>query len=416
MHIVIVTMGTDGDVFPFIGLGATLRSRGHRVTFAGPEPYQPMALQHGFHFSCLVSRVNTERFLNTPDLWHPVKSGIHAARWGARLIQDQYDCLQQLTRDKDTVLVSNAGIVAARLVQEKLHRPMATVLLQPGLLPSVYEPPVMPVFPIPAFMPKWMRHVYWRAVDTAGSILIGKSLNRIRKSLGLSPVNRFFRWWLSPQLIIGMFPSWYAALQPDWPLQLQLVGFPQFDGVTTHGLPADLVDFCRESSPPIAFTTGTGMMHGQRFFEIAVEVCSILKRRGILLTRHVHQLPTTLPPSVCHVPFAPFQQLFPLCSVIVHHGGIGTTARALAAGKPQVIMPLAWDQPDNAARICKLGVGAKLSMSHRSASRLATSIENLLTPEIQIRCKALTSRFEPSTPFDMASDLLERFDSSRLND
>ena len=415
MHVILVTMGTDGDVFPYVGLGATLRSRGHRVTFAGPEPYHAMTLQNGLQFSCLVSQTDTEEFLNSPDLWHPVKSGIHAARWGARLIRNQYEVLEQLAADEDTLLVSNAGIVASRLVQEKFRRTMATMLLQPGLLPSVFEPPVMPVVPIPTWMPRWQRHGYWRMVDVAGGILIGRSLNCIRKSLGLPPVHRFFRWWLSPQLIIGMFPSWYAAPQPDWPQQLRLVGFPQFDGGTKLNLPNDLVEFCASRAPPIAFTMGTGMMHGTDFYREAVEACSSLNRRGILLTRYTEQLPNSLPSFIRHVSFASFQQLFPLCSVIVHHGGIGTTARAMAAGKPQVVLPLAWDQPDNSARICRLGAGTKLTIRHRNASQLAAAIAEQLTPEMQTRCSAMVNLFGESNPFELASDLLEKLHRCDFN-
>jgi hypothetical protein len=67
-------------------------------------------------------------------------------------------------------------------------------------------------------------------------------------------------------------------------------------------------------------------------------------RRGILLTRHAQQLPTPLPRAVRHVAFAPFQEILPLCAAVVHQGGIGTMARALAAGMPQLVLPLAWDQ------------------------------------------------------------------------
>src|SRR5438067_403533 len=87
--------------------------------------------------------------------------------------------------------------------------------------------------------------------------------------------------------------------------QLRRAGFPRFDGGASAALPAELVDFCRALAPPIAFTLGTGMRHGAEFFHAAVAACSMLGRRGILLTRHAQQLPT-LPRAVRHVAFAPF--------------------------------------------------------------------------------------------------------------
>jgi rhamnosyltransferase subunit B len=412
MHAILVTMGTDGDVFPYVGLGASLRGRGHRVTLAGPEPYQGLAADHGLSFHCLVSRAATDEFLASPDLWHPIKSGLHGARWGARFIRGQYELLTELAREADALIVTNPGILASRLVQERHGKPVATLLLQPGLLPSLCAPPVMPALPLPQWAPRWAWHIYWRMVDAVGDLLIGGELNRVRESLGLPPVRRLFRWWLSPQLVIGMFPEWYAAPQADWPPQLRLAGFPRFEPGASAGLPAQLVDFCRAAAPPIAFTPGTGMRHGAEFFQTAVEACGMLGRRGILLTRHTHQLPTPLPDAVRHVAFAPFGELLPLCAAVVHHGGIGTTARALAAGTPQLVLPMAWDQPDNAARVRRLGAGSSLGARQRSAARLAKALSELLKPEAQTRCRALSARFGDDDALERAAVWLEELHSS----
>src|SRR4029077_17247403 len=119
--------------------------------------------------------------------------------------------------------------------------------------------------------------------------------------------------------------------------------------------------------PPIAFTFGTGMMHGARLFRASIEACERLGARGILLTGFSDQLPAPLPRLVHHCPYASFQKLFPRCAAVVHHGGVGTTAQALAAGVPQLVLPLAWDQPDNAARVKGLGVGDRLSPNSSAA-------------------------------------------------
>jgi rhamnosyltransferase subunit B len=407
MHAILVTMGTDGDVFPYIGLGARLRGRGHRVTLAGPETYQGLAARHGLAFQCLVSEAAAEEFLASPDLWHPLRSGLHGARWGMRFLRAQYELLTELARDANALIVTNPGILASRLVQDRHGKRVATMLLQPCMLPSVYVPPVMPGVPLPPWAPRWASHIYWRMVDAAGDLLIGRELNRVRASLGLPPVRHVFRWWLSPQLVIGMFPAWYAPPQADWPPQLRQAGFPRFDGGESAGPPADLALFCHEAAPPIAFTLGTGMRHGAKFFHAAVKACSLLGRRGILLTRHARQLPTPLPREVRHVPFAPFQELLPLCAAVVHHGGIGTTARALAAGTPQLVLPLAWDQPDNAARVCRLGAGSSLGARHRSAARLAAALAELLKPQAQARCRALSARFGDEDALERAAVWLE---------
>ena len=383
MHVILATVGTDGDVFPHVGLGAALHARGHRVTLAAPETYRDRAHALGLEFCPLVTVAEVGRMLADPDLWHPFRSGMMMARWGGPMIPRQYEALAALAGQPDSVLVANPGVLAARLVQEKLGVPTASLLLQPGLLPSSTAPPEMPGgLTIPAWLPHPLRRLYWLAVDAAGYALVAPSLNRVRAGLGLSPVRRVFRWWLSPDLVIGLFPGWYAAPQPDWPPQLRLAGFGRFDGAR-GALPEDVRMFCEEGSPPIAFTLGTGMTHAAGFFRTAVAACDALGARGLLLTKYPDVIPARLPPRVRHCAFAPFRQLLPLCGAVVHHGGVGTTAAALEAGCPQLVLPLAWDQPDNAARVAELGVGLALGSRRRSSGHMSHALARLMAPEVR---------------------------------
>jgi len=392
MHVILATVGTDGDVFPHVGLGAALHARGHRVTLAAPETYRARAQALGIEFCALVSVAEVDRMLADPDLWHPFRSGMMMARWGGPMIPRQYEALAALACQTDSVLVANPGVLGARLVQEKLGVPTASLLLQPGLLPSSTAPPEMPGgFTMPAWLPHPLRRFYWLAVDAAGYALVAPSLNRARDGLGLSPVRRVFRWWLSPDLVIGLFPGWYAAPQPDWPPQLRLAGFGRFDGARGE-LPEDVRRFCEEGPPPIAFTLGSGMTHAAGFFRTAVAACDALGARGLLLTKYPDVTPTRLPPRVRHYAFAPFRQLLPLCGAVVHHGGIGPTAAALEAGCPQLVLPLAWDQPDNAARVAELGVGLALGSRRRSSGHMSHALARLMTLEVGDRCRAIASR------------------------
>src|SRR5262249_54389041 len=150
-----------------------------------------------------------------------------------------------------------------------------------------------------------------------------------------------------------------------------LAGFGRFDGSCGQDLGDNLLDFCRAGDPPVASTLGTGMTHRSRFFQAAVTPCETLGVRGLLLTKYSDQLPKKLPSDVLHCGFAPFRRLLPPCAALVHHGGIGTTAAALETGTPQLILPLAWDQPDNAARLRRLGAGDWLGRRQRTGLHLA---------------------------------------------
>lgn len=408
MRVILATVGTDGDVFPHLGLGAVLRARGHRVTLAAPETYRDRALGLGLEFRPLVTAEDVGEMLANPDLWHPLRSGAMMARWGAPMIPRQFEALAGLVRDPDSVLVANPGVLAARMVQEKLGVPTASLLLQPGLLPSSTAPPEMTGgLTIPPWLPHPLRRLYWLAVDAAGYLLVARGLNRVRAGLGLPPIRRVFRWWLSPQLVIGLFPAWYAEPQPDWPLQLRLAGFGRFDGARSE-LPTDVRAFCAAGAPPIAFTLGTGMAHAAGFFRAAVRACESLGARGILVTKFPGLLPSRLPPTIHHCAFAPFRQLLSVCGAVVHHGGIGTTAAALEAGCPQLILPLAWDQPDNAARVVRLGAGASLGRRQRTSGHIARALARLMTPEVRNRCRSVAKCAAEVNGLEVAADWAER--------
>jgi rhamnosyltransferase subunit B len=408
MHAILATMGTDGDVFPFVGLGVQLRARGHQVTLAAPEPYRDLAADLGLEFRPLVTADEAGRMLADPDLWHPLKSGPMMARWGAGLLSRQYELLAALAADPGSVLVANPGVLAARLVQEQRICPMATLLLQPGLLPSTSAPPEMPAgLTLPCGAPRPLGRLYWAALDAAGYLVVGGPLNRLRAALGLGPVRRVFRWWLSPELVVGLFPPWYAAPQPDWPARLRLAGFGRYDGGRGGDLADDVLSFCQAGPPPVAFTLGTGMTHGAAFFRAAAVACASLGARGLLLTKYPQQIPARLPAGVRHCAFAPFRQLLPLCAAVVHHGGIGTTAAALAAGAPQVVLPLAWDQPDNAGRLQGLGVGIRLGPRQRTAGHLARALARLMTGAVRARCRAVADGVGEVDGLEVAAQWVE---------
>jgi rhamnosyltransferase subunit B len=408
LHAILVTTGTDGDVYPYVGLGAALRAHGHRVTLVTNEHFRSTAEDHGFAFQTLVSRAELDELYSNPDFWHPIKTAPLMARWGARFLDRQYELLAGLAGDPDTVLVLNPGVLAGRLVQEMLGRPAASIVLQPWFIPSAEAPPVMPGgVALPRWAPRPVARLYFRLIDAVVGLLIGRPLNRLRSRLGLRPVRRVYPWWLSPELALGLFPDWYGPPQADWPPQVRLTGFPLYDGRPGAGLPADVLAFCRSGAPPVAFTFGTGMMHAAGLFRAAVDACGRLGARGLLLTKYGHQLPDPLPPTVRHCAFAPFRQLFPHCAAVVHHGGVGTVSQALAAGTPQLVLPIAFDQLDNATRVRRLGAGDWLKPNRRGGAALADALARLMTPAVRERCRAVAARFAGDDSLAVAARCIE---------
>jgi UDP:flavonoid glycosyltransferase YjiC (YdhE family) len=167
--------------------------------------------------------------------------------------------------------------------------------------------------------------------------------------------------------------------------------------------------FCEDGSPPIVFTLGTGMTHAAGFFRTAVAACNALGARGLLLTKYPDVIPTRLPSWVRHCAFAPFRQLLPLCAAVVHHGGVGTTAAALEAGCPQLVLPLAWDQPDNAARVAELGVGVTLGSRRRSSGHVSHALARLMASDVGDRCRAIANQARKEDGLEVAARWVEEW-------
>jgi UDP:flavonoid glycosyltransferase YjiC (YdhE family) len=401
-------VGTDGDVYPYLGLGTRLRARGHRVTLVANEHFRALAEEQGLAFCPLVSNEETHELLADPDFWHPLRSASVMSAWGVRFIRRQYTLLAELASEEDALLAASPAILAARLVQEKLSKPLATIVLQPWLIPSVFAPPIMPGgLTLPRWAPRRVGHLYWRLLDAVANLYLGRHLSDLQTALGLTPVRRVFQWWLSPQLVIGMFPEWYGPPQADWPPQLRLAGFPLWDGRTNGALPPEVRELCQSGKPLVAVTFGTGMMHAARFFRAAVDACRMLGAHGLFLTKYGCQLPARLPPFIRHCEFAPFQQLFPQCAAVVHHGGVGTVAKAAAAGTPQLIFPWAYDQGDNAVRVKRLGVGDWLKPHQRKSPEIANVLARLMRPPIRERCRAVACQFGKQDALEIAAGWVE---------
>ena len=328
MHAILATIGTDGDVFPYLGLGAKLLAHGHRVTLATHEPFRARAEAHGFAFRSFVSDEETQSFLNHPDTWHPLKGPAFLGALGSEIdrppVRGSRRVGEGLGRTLDRIArrprrpsrsgknVTPVGVHRPSTVDDSQHVRPATHARRPYAAALGARP---------------LGRLYWRGVDAVGAMLMGGSLQRACADLGLPPVPRIFQWWLSPQRILGLFPEWYGNPQADWPPHLRMTGFPLYDGNPHGGLSPEVQTFCQEGTPPVAFTFGTGMMHGTRLFQAAIDACLLIVIRGLLLTKYERQLPSSLPPFVRRIEFEPFRKLFPHCAAVVHHGGIGTTAQ-----------------------------------------------------------------------------------------
>ncbi len=406
--ILLCTVGSAGDVYPFIGLGQGLRKRGYRVTLITSQFFESQARDAGLEFLGLGNAEDYQSIIQNPDLWDPEKGfKVFAKSVILPIIEPVYKIISDFDPSK-TVLAAQAQVFGAHIAHEKLGFPFITIHLQPAAFRSVHEFPLLP-----AWMPPLLKHGLFNLVDTfVLDKLFAPEINRFRRRLSLPPVKKIFGNWMhSPQKNLGLFPDWFAHPQPDWPPQTQLTSFIYYDKQSgQESLSEGLEKFLDAGDAPIIFTPGTAMKHANQFFADCIKACQMLGRRGILLTQYPEQLPRELPLNIQHFAYLPFSTILPRAAALVHHGGIGTTAQAIAAGIPQVIRPMTHDQPDNAARVEGLGIGAALSPKKFHAASLAEKLNTVITSQqVQDRCKSYSQKINPDQSLNDTCTLIEDF-------
>jgi rhamnosyltransferase subunit B len=205
-------------------------------------------------------------------------------------------------------------------------------------------------------------------------------------------------WLNSPEQVICAFPNWFAAPQPDWPPHCVTTDFPRSEGGADAALDPLLVRFLEAGAPPIGITPGSAMAHGRPIFERALAACDALGLRAVVITPFRDQLPATLPASAMHVSYASFELLLPKLAALIHHGGIGTSAQALAAGSPQLITPWAHDQFDNASRLCRLGVARSIRPLTNTNAWIRALRQLVHDDGVGTRCRSLAEKIRRDVP------------------
>ena len=391
IDVALVAVGTHGDVLPFIALGHELLARGHGASLAAPAPFEAMARRAGLAFQPLGTAADYEAVIREPELWHP--------RRGFRPMFDyamsvaEIACLwlgAMYANTPEMAVVASPLAWGARIAQDLYEIPTATLHVMPFLIESRSAPPILPGLPLPQVLPPRLRAYINSGADkyAAGPVAL-PPLNALRARLGLDPVKRLRHWWNSPKRMLLMFPDWYAAPQADWPAQAVQLGFPIVDHFGDVAvLPPELSAFLAAGEPPVAFTYGSAMRRGEAFFATAVELCRRTGRRGVLLAPQGGQIPADLPPHVIHVPYAPMSTLLPSCAALVHHGGVGTVAQALAAGVPQLVVPVAFDHFDEGRRLTERNLGATMDRRFFWPGRAARVLTRLLADPAVLRACA----------------------------
>jgi UDP:flavonoid glycosyltransferase YjiC (YdhE family) len=413
MRIVLSTFGSFGDLHPYMAIGLELRARGHHVVIATMELYREKIESVGLTIAPVRPKLSPPREQDQElldQILHPRKGPQYLMEQVIfPAVRDSYADLLEAVVGAD-LLVTHPAAPAGPLVGRKTGMKWISTVLAPISFFSAYDPPVPPygawLNKLRILGPGFMS-VFHNLVKRAIS---ARQVDQLRDELGVTEYgNPLFEGQHSPALVLALFSSVFALPQPDWPAQTRIAGFPFYDGGLEAPVPQALLDFLDQGPSPIVFTLGsTAVWVAEDFFKESIEASRRLNRRAVLLIGDERNTPPALPEGVIAVDYAPFQSLLPRACAVVHSGGIGSTAQGLRAGVPTLIVPFAFDQPDNADHARRLGGSRTLARDKYSANTATRELGELLgNPAYAKRAREIGEKIRRENGAARAADLIE---------
>ncbi|MEM8678444.1 MAG: glycosyltransferase [Planctomycetota bacterium] len=403
MKILILTIGTRGDVQPYVALGAGLARAGHEVVLCANSAFESFVTERGLRYAPMTNglvdlleshevRALLER---TTNLFNAIRTGRRlAGRINPIWQQMVADCWSAVQQTEPDVLLFHAKLTPCVHFAEKLGIPAIMAPLVPLFVPTAQAPAMG--FPSLGWG-RYNRFTY-RVVALLTNVFGNKMINAWRAANGMSPVGYGFETLQSQGCMIpvvhALSPA-VATIPQDWPSQVIASGYWFLDADAGWEPPSALVDFLEAGEPPVY--CGFGSMVGlapERLTQTIIEAFQRTGVRGILATGWGGLQPHDLPEQLFVIDKSPHDWLFPRVAAVIHHGGAGTTAAGLRFGRPTLICPLMVDQPYWGARVHQLGAGvAPIRQRHLTAENLSRALHQLTQdPSLRARASAIQAQ------------------------
>lgn len=423
MRIVLSNIGTLGDIHPLIAVALELKRRGHEPVMAVPAVYESKIRPLGLEFHAIRPDIDPTNTAMVEMIYDVNKGTEHGLRdFLFPSLRDTYaDLLDAATKPAraDLLLLGELNY-AGPIVAEVTGIPWASYVLAPLSFFSAFDPPVLPMYPRLARMDRAVPG-FGRGIKRLARFVSRKwpePIYELRRELGLTRGrNPLFDAKHSPELVLALFSHVLGQEQRDWPEHTDISGFCFYDAdAGNRKLPEELERFLAAGDPPVVFTLGSAaVLAAGRFYEFSARAAQRLGIRAVLLigsdprNRPRHELPE----SICVAEYAPYSELFARASLVVHQGGVGTTAQCLRSGKPMLIMPYSHDQPDNARRMRRLKVARVMQRKKYTPLRVARVLRKMLEDrQLGVRARSVARQLSHEDGVRRACDKLEELHRS----
>ncbi len=410
MRYLLFTVGTLGDLHPYLALGSALKLAGNDVTLMTNAEYQPQVEAAGLDFIAVQYDVSG-RYVNHPDFFAPSQTWRLALRHCyLGPMRQTYEAVASLAAQERVGVVSAAWGFGARIAHEALGVPLVTLHLEPHNIRSGYKTAKMHPLVTSDLAPRWFKRLQFYIADRFFiDPEIATAVNAFRQELGLPPVRQLLdRWWNSPQKVVGLYPDWFSPPQPDWPSQLELAGFPHAEtSAPQHEDETAAIEFA-SLNQPLVFTTGSNQQDSKEHFATAIAVCEKLDRCGLLLTPQTLPVPSGISQRIRQFRYVPLNRILPHASALVHHGGAGTTAAALHAGVPQLITPGVHGAADIADRVKRLGVAAVVAAGRFKPAAVSRELSRLLNDShVKRQCETYRREIQQQNGIERCAEIVQ---------
>lgn len=414
MRITLFAAGSQGDVLFCMRLVKRLLSAGYSLTLAAPENYASLAQETGVPFFPLRGDVqqimasDTGKAFMQAGSGRPLKSISLMRKMVALIAQQMSEDLLAACADADA-LISLAVFASLGATISEL-RGIPLLLIEPTpMLPSGAFP--APGWPLQRNLGRVLNRLSGRMMLAFVFAWYRPSLNAFRKHMGLKPLrSRDFLRTLSSHPLLGAYSGAVIPRPADWPDSVRITGYWLEEEASSYQPPQELVSFLEAGEPPVYI--GFGSMTAKdpaRMAEIVLEAVARTGCRAVLATGWGGMRAIASSDRVFVLEQAPHDWLFPRMSVIVHHGGAGTTAEALRAGKPSVIVPFIVDQLFWGRIIEALSAGtAPIPAKRLTAKKLAAAIKRAANdPAMRERAERIGESIRAEHGLDRAVEFIQ---------
>lgn len=400
VRIFIPTIGSRGDVQPFIALAQGLNCAGHDVTLASHPVMRSLVESYDVNFAPIGPDLDLAREIAALRYRsrNTILGLIRGMRFGFDLLERSHNDILTGCRNADLVVVPTA-IAAGKNEADQLNIPYLSVTLMPWAVP--WDDPARP----------FIKRAAYRLIDSMIGLITTLPLNRIRKRQGLPPVGK--EGFTSKRLnLVPVSPSVFPP-NPHWESYHHLTGYWFTETPTNWQPPEDLLAFLENGEPPLLVSLGAmslgddDALENANFFMEAIQQAEI---RAVIQGWEAGMKLLKLPPTVFAAGPLPHSWLLSRCAGVVHHGGFGTTAAGFRAGVPHLVIPSIADQFYWGQRVHQLGVGLPFIPRPRLTSKnLAAALQNLTTNAVlRDNATALGKQIRAETGLEKAVSLIEK--------